>query len=58
MKPNLVRRLGALLACWLLSGCVFVVERHVTPQHIYPVDPKSAFLTETLALEKARETLA
>ena len=58
MKPKLARRLGGLLACWLLSGCVFVVERHVTPQHIYTVDPKPAFLTETLALEKARETLA
>jgi hypothetical protein len=50
--------LGSVLACLLLSGCVFVVERHVTPQHIYTIHPAPAFLTEELALEKARETLA
>jgi len=35
-----------------------VMERRVTPQHIYTIEPKPAFLTEELAVEKARETLA
>lgn len=58
MKAKLVSLLVSPLACLLLSGCVFVVERQVTPQHIYTIDPKPRLLTETLALEKARETLA
>ena len=57
MKQNLVRPLlGSVLACLLLSGCQ-VTRWNEGPQ-IYTIHPAPPFLTEALALEKARETLA
>ncbi|MEO8429332.1 MAG: hypothetical protein ABI651_19750 [Verrucomicrobiota bacterium] len=54
MKTKLYRMLGSALTAFLLAGCAPWSE----PQHVFSVQPAPAFLTEELAVAKARDTLA
>ena len=55
MKPNLIGLLKSTLAVLLLSGCD--TPRWDEKPQVYIIQPAPAFLSEELALDKARETL-
>ena len=54
MKAQLHLVLGIALATVVWSGCI---ARGPGPAHVFSVDPAPLFLTEELAVAKARETL-
>ena len=58
LKAKSLLRLGTALMAVGLSGCLLAIAPRSGPHHFFPVEPARTFLTEALAVEKARECLA
>ncbi len=48
---------AAAVLLLLMSGCILTVAPRSGPDHIFSVEPAPPFLTEELALSKARQTM-
>ena len=57
-KSKAALLLGSVLIGLGLSGCVLFFEPHSGREHVFSIASAPTFLTEELAVEKAREYLA
>ena len=57
LKAKSFLRLGTALMAIGLGGCILMIGPRSGPDHFFSVEPAPTFLTEALAVEKARECL-